>query len=106
MLLHGDFSPDHVLFDRRAEKITGIIDFGDVRIGDPTYDFQWREDFGETFWHELLTRYRLEIDEGFFRRLEFYERRQPLGEILYGVMCNAVGHITAGLQALRQAIES
>lgn len=102
VLLHGDFSPDHVLFDRRAKCITGIIDFGDVRIGDPAYDFQWREDFGEAFWHEMLTRYKLEIDEGFFRRLEFYERRQPLGEILYGVICDTPKHIESGLQVLRR----
>lgn len=94
------------LFDRRAKRITGVIDFGDARIGDPAYDFQWREGFGETSWHELLTRYRLEIDESFFRRLEFYKRRQPLGEILYGVVCDAPEHITTGLQALRQEIKT
>lgn len=106
VLLHGDFSPDHVLFDRRAKRITGVIDFGDARIGDPAYDFQWCEDYGEALWHELLTRYRLEIDESFFRRLEFYKRRQPLGEILYGVVCDAPEHITTGLQALRQEIKT
>lgn len=104
-LLHGDFSPDHILFDKKAKRITGVIDFGDMRIGDPAYEFQWREDYGEAFWHKLLARYRLEIDEGFFRRLEFYERRQPLGEILYGVMCGSLEHIAEGLQALQQEVE-
>lgn len=115
VLLHGDFSPDHILFDRKTGRITGIIDFGDTRIGDPAYDFQWREDYGEHFWQALLNHYKqsllladarnkLKIDEAFFRRLEFYEQRLPLGEILYGITCNAPEYITSGLQALRRAV--
>jgi aminoglycoside 2''-phosphotransferase len=117
VLLHGDFSPDHILFDREAKRITGVIDFGDVRIGDPAYEFQWRRDYGEAFWRKVLAHYerslslisvhnKLEINEGFFRRLEFYERRQPLGEILYGVICHAPEHIESGLQDLRREMRT
>lgn len=104
VLLHGDLNPDHVLFDKKTGLISGIIDFGDVRIGDPIYDFQFRQDYGEVFWQALLTHYQLKIDEAFLRRLEFYARRLPLGEILYGVTCGAPKHIASGLQALRRII--
>lgn len=34
LLLHGDLSPDHVIFDETSRRVFGIIDFGDVMIGD------------------------------------------------------------------------
>jgi aminoglycoside 2''-phosphotransferase len=34
-LLHGDLSPDHILDDATADRLTGIIDFGDACLGDP-----------------------------------------------------------------------
>lgn len=37
VLLHGDIEPDHLFVD--GESISGIIDFGDAKIGDPLYDF-------------------------------------------------------------------
>jgi aminoglycoside 2''-phosphotransferase len=35
-LLHADLWPEHVLFLRAAGRLAGVIDFGDVSIGDPT----------------------------------------------------------------------
>ncbi len=37
-LLHADLWPEHVLFSRDAGHLAGVIDFGDVSIGDPDYD--------------------------------------------------------------------
>jgi aminoglycoside 2''-phosphotransferase len=38
VLLHADLWPEHVLFSRRMGRLAGVIDFGDVSIGDPDYD--------------------------------------------------------------------
>ena len=47
VLLHGDLSPDHVLYDPGAAILTGVIDFGDTAIGDPAWDFVYLyEDYG------------------------------------------------------------
>jgi hygromycin-B 7''-O-kinase len=35
-LLHTEIGPSHVLVD--DHRITGLIDFGDARVGDPEYD--------------------------------------------------------------------
>ncbi|MBS1796283.1 MAG: phosphotransferase [Acidobacteria bacterium] len=54
-LLHGDLSPDHVLFDEETGAVTGIIDFGDAMIGDPAWDLVWiYEDYGTDFLARLL----------------------------------------------------
>ena len=57
-LLHGDLSPGHVLYDPRAGLLTGVIDFGDVMIGDPAWDLVFiYEDYGLDFLARLLPRY-------------------------------------------------
>ncbi|ARV62515.1 hypothetical protein BZZ01_31255 [Nostocales cyanobacterium HT-58-2] len=58
-LLHGDLSPEHVLFDEGSRSVTAIIDFGDMMIGDPAWDFVFiYEDYGLDFLSRLLNGYR------------------------------------------------
>jgi len=40
-LLHADFGPGHIFCDEKGERIRGIIDFGDIGIGDPDYDLMY-----------------------------------------------------------------
>lgn len=55
VLLHGDLGPDHVLYDERAGRVSGIIDFGDMTIGDPAWDLVYvYEDYGLDFLGRLL----------------------------------------------------
>lgn len=57
-LLYADFAPEHVLFDRDVNEITGIIDWGDLAIGDPDFDLLYLyQDYGEDFVRRLLTYY-------------------------------------------------
>lgn len=37
MILHGDIEPAHLFHENG--KLSGIIDFGDAKLGDPLYDF-------------------------------------------------------------------
>jgi aminoglycoside 2''-phosphotransferase len=54
-LLYADFAPEHILYDRAAERITGIIDWGDMAIGDPDYDLTYLyQDYGPAFVERLL----------------------------------------------------
>lgn len=47
VLLHGDLSPEHVMHDPGTHTVTGIIDFGDVVVGDPAWDLVYLyEDYG------------------------------------------------------------
>ena len=38
ILLHGDLDSTHILLDLEKQQIKGIIDFGDMAIGDPAFD--------------------------------------------------------------------
>lgn len=47
-LLHADLWLEHIFFDTQQNKVTGIIDFGDMIIGDPDYDcMQIHEKYGD-----------------------------------------------------------
>ena len=57
-LVHGDLGPEHLLLDERG-ALTGVIDFGEVRIGDPAADFAaLGASIGADFAHAVLTAYR------------------------------------------------
>lgn len=71
-LIHNDFSTDHILIDISSKKITGIIDFGDIAIGDPDYDFMYLLDtFGANFIEGMLgiyqhTNYKINLEKLYF----------------------------------------
>jgi aminoglycoside 2''-phosphotransferase len=75
VLLHGDFAEDHVVVDIAAEQVRGIIDFGDVAIGDPALDV----------WPELLPHYGGRRDATFEERHQFYRSFFPLNAIVFGL---------------------
>ena len=57
-LVHNDFSKDHILIDTGNKQISGIIDFGDIAIGDPSYDFLYSlDEFGKRFLKEVFRYY-------------------------------------------------
>jgi aminoglycoside 2''-phosphotransferase len=76
VLLHADFSPDHILIDLERQKINGVIDFGDAGIGDPALDCLWMDDF--------LPYYKGEVDATFKARYDFYAEIFELFMIIYG----------------------
>ena len=68
VLLHGDLSPDHVLYD--GDRVTSIIDFGDVMIGDAAWDFLWiYEDYGRDFFTRAVSEYAVEDKQKFIARV-------------------------------------
>ena len=57
-LLYADFAPEHVLYDAAARAITGLIDWGDLAIGDPDFDLMYvYQDYGADFVQRLLAHY-------------------------------------------------
>ena len=57
-LLHRDVAPGHVLHDPASGALTGVIDFGDVALGDPARDLVYvYEDFGPAMLAAVLRHY-------------------------------------------------
>lgn len=85
-LIHGDFGPSNIIFDLDKQRISGIIDFNDVSIGDPASDiasltgpFGYGVDFVKSF--ELIYP---NIEE-LLQRAEFYASTFALQEALFGI---------------------
>ena len=69
-LLHGDFSPDHIIFDDTSKQVAAVIDFGDMMIGDTAWDFLWiYEDYGLDFLSRLLPVYQASDKPTLLRRV-------------------------------------
>lgn len=62
VLMHGDISCYHILFDDDCRRISGVLDFGTAGLGDPAADFGCViYQYGETFLKQM-SRYYPEID--------------------------------------------
>lgn len=78
-VIHGDFSAEHILLDLAQKRVCGVIDFGDVALGDPAYDL----------WPEILNYYvqlrpNAATDATLAQRCLFYKKLVPLHALLFG----------------------
>ena len=71
VITHSDLVGDHILFDAKKKKISGVIDFADVEIGDPAIDFRRLWEFGEEFFQNVLSSYGGTVDRDFVQRSKF-----------------------------------
>jgi aminoglycoside 2''-phosphotransferase len=58
VLIHCDIAPGHVLYNPQSGRLTGVIDFGDIALGEPARDFIYiYEDFGPNMLERVLHAY-------------------------------------------------
>lgn len=100
-LCHGDLTSDHILYDAATNHL-GIIDFGDVCIGDPAGDFVWRDEYGEEFFRAVLAHYGHPEDTTLAERVTFCLDLMPLTEISYAVEIGRDDYVAEGRQRLRE----
>ncbi|MDP9375320.1 MAG: phosphotransferase [Chloroflexota bacterium] len=103
-LCHGDLTSDHILVAARAERgIAGIIDFGDLTIGDPAGDFVWRFEWGDAFFRRVLARYRAPVGDpaAFARVVACRYRLMPLHQIAHGLATGNAADVEEGRRRLR-----
>jgi aminoglycoside 2''-phosphotransferase len=97
VLAHSDLSSNHIII---TDKGIGIIDFGDLRVNDPAYDFIWAEDFG--VFDNIYKNYNGEKDVNFRRRIiEFYQKRT-----IYYALLNSVTNNPADFCVSREILEN
>ncbi len=75
VLTHSDVMPEHIIVNPKTRTLSGIIDFGDIVISDPAYDFTILARYGQYFLYEVYKNYSLPRDEAFETRRQFYEDR-------------------------------
>jgi len=101
VLIHCDLACEHILCDPQRGELTGVIDWGDATIGDPTLDFvEFHRRHGREFTERVLASYQGTVDIAFWCRLDFYLRYLPYSELLYGSYSANEKFITKGIEGL------
>ena len=79
------------------------IDWTDVEIGDPAFDFGclwvWH---GEPFVQEVIRHYRRDVDSGFLERIRLYGICSAIADAYYGVTAGIDKNRQIGLAAAAQ----
>jgi aminoglycoside phosphotransferase (APT) family kinase protein len=88
-LLHADLGPEHLRV--RDGRLTGVIDWGDARVGDPALDYAWLLNGPFADW---------DVDPDLRRRARFYHRLGPWYEAHYGLFTDKPPHVQRGLAGI------
>jgi aminoglycoside phosphotransferase (APT) family kinase protein len=99
-VVHADLGGSHILCGE--DRLRGIIDWGDVRIGDPAIDFAWvANEMPAAFVSRLLKSYGPKADEHVLRRALFFHRIGPWHEVVYGLDRGGEHFVRSGLAGVR-----
>ncbi|MEX0673553.1 MAG: phosphotransferase [Gaiellaceae bacterium] len=97
--LHADLGPAHLL--AVGDELTGVIDWGDARIGDPALDFAWL--LQQPFAEAVLAAYG-DHDPSLPERALFYHRLGPWYELHYGLVFDRPELVESGLVGVRSRL--
>jgi aminoglycoside phosphotransferase (APT) family kinase protein len=100
-LVHQDLSAEHVLLDATGTGLTGVIDWGDVAIADPTIDFVgWYAWGGERFVRAVLEHYRGPVDARVLDRVAPWATFKVVQDIRFGLDHDQPDVVRVALAAL------
>jgi aminoglycoside phosphotransferase (APT) family kinase protein len=85
-LVHADLGPGHLLV--HDGRLAGVIDWGDMRVGDPALDYSYLLAGPFADW---------DVDADLQRRARFYDRLAPWYAAHYGLLTNQPAHTEWGL---------
>ena len=104
-LLHSDLKPEHVLVD--GGRVTGVLDWGDISLGDPDFDLAV---IGIFFGSELLDRLLAHLpdrDPELVRdKARFFTTLRWLQDIRYDVDHGDAGATREGVERLREHLRA
>jgi len=102
-LIHGDLGPHHLLV--RDDRVVGVIDWSDARVGDPALDLAWALfDAPEAFAEAVATTYGADDDE-LSRALDWY-RLTPWYDVLWGQGPGGPSFVESGLAGIAARLTS
>lgn len=96
VLRHGDFGTSNILYDTALQRITGVVDFGGIALGDPAYDVAGLlASYGEEFVARCAEVYP-EIQK-MMARVHFHHDTFALEEALFGLEYGDADAFHAGI---------
>jgi aminoglycoside phosphotransferase (APT) family kinase protein len=105
-VVHNDLAAEHVLVDETGQRITGVIDWSDMAVGDRAIDFggvfHWG---GHEFLDDVLAHYDRPITPDQIERARFFAACRGVLDVEFGSARNRPEYVEGGLRALRMAID-
>jgi len=84
-VIHSDIMPEHIIVNPQTHSLSGIIDFGDIEIGDPAYDFAFLAKYGTDFLEWTYETYKQPKDIAFEIRRQFYLDRLAITNLEHSI---------------------
>jgi aminoglycoside phosphotransferase (APT) family kinase protein len=105
-LIHYDIGDAHALVDVGSRRVSGLIDWGDVCLGDPAFDvsgvMQW---LGESAVMQGFPAYGdAPLDEGFLDRARVGAAYASFSALWYGVDEGRPDYVRSGLRSLEHVL--
>lgn len=105
-LIHADLSLNHLMYNQIEEKIEGIIDFGDIQIGDPDFEYIYLlDDCGIEFTKKVMQLRNEKNIEVKLKKISFFLTVDKVGIILEGIRIANKKMIEDGIKALKKEFE-
>ncbi|MGL5941611.1 MAG: aminoglycoside phosphotransferase family protein [Waterburya sp.] len=102
-LIHSDLGTNNILFNFEQGDLGGIIDFGDLCLGDPAADFAgFYRNFGRQFVEELLYYYERPIEDNFWARIEYESKRKIFFVVYFALNYGFESHVPSVLEYIEK----
>jgi aminoglycoside 2''-phosphotransferase len=106
VLVHNDLAAEHILYDAATGTLTGVIDWADAAIGDPSADLSgvlhWG---GMPLLERVLASYDGPVDEATLACARYLAACRGVGDVAFGIETGRGEYVAAGLRALRLCID-
>ncbi len=99
-LTHGDIGPEHVLVTDGGD-LSGVIDWGDVGVGDPVVDLAWMLHAKPAEGERVLGAYGGPPDDRFITRARFAFLLMPWHEVKHGAVTGQPDFVRTGMEGVR-----
>lgn len=103
VLCHADLAPEHLLSAEDGGSLLGVIDFGDLLLGDPAIDLSGAYLLGGAAALDAALRaYPFAVDAGLLGRARLLAACRIADDLIYGVQDGRPVYLRAALRALQQ----
>lgn len=100
-LIHADLSSDHLIFDDVRRELIGVIDFGDLELGDPDYEYLYLvEELGPAFARRVMTLRGVTDPDATLEKVGYYLTFDHVHLILGGLKRGLEAWVADGIAGL------
>lgn len=105
-LVHAEICPKHILVNE-GNEITGVIDFGDMQIGDPDFEFYYPyHSYGSEFTSKLLKHLPENDETRIMKKMKFFALYHSIIQIIFIGIRENEGALKKGLKDLEEFMEN